>query len=40
MQAQNSLAHRGAVTMVVGAVMFLIYAIVFCSGPFRAPGSK
>ena len=29
MQAQNSLAYRGAGTMVVGAVIFLIYAIVF-----------
>ncbi len=29
MQAQNSLVHRGAVTMVVGAAIFLIYGIVF-----------
>ncbi len=29
MQAQNSLVHRGAVTMVVGAAIFLVYAIVF-----------
>src|SRR6266540_6424215 len=29
MQAQNSLVHRGAVTMVVGAAIFLGYAIVF-----------
>jgi len=29
MQAQNSLVNRGATTMVVGALIFLIYAIVF-----------
>ena len=33
MQAQNSLVHRGAVKMVVGAAIFLVYAIVFL---FRA----
>jgi len=29
MQAQNSLVHRGAVTMVAGAAIFLLYAILF-----------
>lgn len=29
MQAQNPMVHRGALTMVVGAVLFLLYAIVF-----------
>ena len=38
MQAQNSLAHRGAVTMVVGAVMFLVYAIVFLFRAFSGAG--
>lgn len=29
MQVQNSMVHRGAATMLVGAVIFLIYAVVF-----------
>ena len=40
MQAKNSVVHRGAVTMVVGAAIFLIYAIVFFVGAFRASGSS
>src|SRR5713226_9194179 len=38
MQAQNSLTHRGAVTMVVGAAIFLIYAIVFFFRAFSSTG--
>ena len=38
MQAQNSLVHRGAVTMVVGALIFLIYAIVFFFRAFSGAG--
>jgi hypothetical protein len=38
MQAQNSFVHRGAVTMVVGAVIFLIYAIVFLFRAFSGAG--
>lgn len=38
MQALNSLAHRGAVTMLVGAVIFLIYAIVFFFRAFSRAG--
>jgi len=38
MQAQSSLSHRGAVTMVVGAVMFLVYAIVFLFRAFSGTG--
>jgi hypothetical protein len=38
MQAQNSLTHRGAVTMVVGAAIFLIYAIVFFFRAFSSAG--
>jgi hypothetical protein len=38
MQAQNSLVHRGAVTMIVGAVMFLAYAIVFIFRAFSGTG--
>ena len=38
MQAQNSLVHRGAVTMVAGAAIFLIYAIVFFFRAFSGAG--
>jgi len=38
MQAQSSLSHRGAVMMVVGAVMFLGYAIVFLFRAFSGTG--
>ena len=38
MQAQNSLVHRGAVMMVVGAAIFLIYAIVFFFRAFSGDG--
>jgi hypothetical protein len=38
MQAQNSLVHRGAVTMVAGAAIFLIYAIVFFFRAFSGVG--
>jgi len=38
MQAQNSLTHRGAVTMVAGAAIFLIYAIVFLFRAFSSTG--
>ena len=38
MQAQSPLAHRGAVTMVVGALLFLIYAIVFLFRAFSGSG--
>jgi len=38
MQAQDSLVHRGAVTMVVGALIFLVYAIVFCFRAFSGAG--
>jgi hypothetical protein len=38
MQAQNSMVHRGAVTMIVGAVMFLAYAIVFIFRAFSGTG--
>ena len=38
MQAQNSLTHRGAVTMVVGAAIFLAYAIVFFFRAFSSAG--
>jgi len=38
MQAQNSMVHPGAVTMIVGAVMFLAYAIVFIFRAFSGTG--
>src|SRR3970040_2615073 len=38
MQAQNSVVHGGAVTMIVGAVMFLAYAIVFIFRAFSGTG--
>lgn len=38
MQAQDSLTHRGAVTMVVGALMFLVYAVVFLFRAFSGTG--
>lgn len=38
MQAQNSTVHRGAVAMVVGAAIFLVYAIVFFFGAFSGAG--
>ncbi len=38
MQTQDSLVHRGAVTMVVGALIFLVYAIVFCFRAFSGAG--
>jgi hypothetical protein len=38
MQAQNPLVHRGAVTMVVGALIFLGYAVVFFLRAFSGAG--
>ena len=38
MQAKNSSTHRGAVTMVAGAAIFLIYAIVFLFKAFSSTG--
>ena len=38
MQAQSSLSNSGAVTMVVGAVMFLAYAIAFLFRAFSGTG--
>ena len=38
MQAKNSMTHRGAVTMVAGAAIFLIYAIVFLFQAFSSTG--
>ena len=38
MEAQNSLVHRGAVAMVAGAAIFLIYAIVFFFRAFSGVG--
>jgi hypothetical protein len=38
MQAKNSSTHRGAVTMVAGAAIFLIYAIVFLFQAFSSTG--
>ena len=38
MQTHNSLTHRGAVTMVVGAAIFLVYAIVFFFRAFSSAG--
>lgn len=38
MQAQNPLVHRGALTMVVGAALFLLYAIVFFFRAFSGAG--
>lgn len=38
MQALNSLTHRGAVTMLVGALIFLIYAIAFLFRAFSDTG--
>jgi hypothetical protein len=38
MQAKNSSTHRGAVTMVAGAAIFLIYAIVFLFRAFSSTG--
>jgi hypothetical protein len=38
MQAKNSSTHRGAVTMVAGAAIFLIYAIVFLFRAFSGTG--
>ena len=38
MHAQNSVVHHGAVTMAVGAAIFLIYAIVFFFGAFSGAG--
>jgi ABC-type Mn2+/Zn2+ transport system permease subunit len=38
MQAQNSLVNRGALTMVVGAAIFLLYAIVFFFRAFSSTG--
>jgi hypothetical protein len=38
MQAQNSQTQNGAVTMVVGALMFLVYAIVFLFRAFSGTG--
>jgi len=38
MQAQNSLVNRGALTMVIGAAIFLLYAIVFFFRAFSSTG--
>jgi hypothetical protein len=38
MQAQNSQTQRGAVTMVVGALIFLVYAIAFLFRAFSGTG--
>ncbi|TMH60044.1 MAG: hypothetical protein E6H57_21975 [Betaproteobacteria bacterium] len=38
MQTQDSLMRQGAVTMVVGALIFLLYAIVFCFRAFSGGG--
>jgi hypothetical protein len=38
MQAQNSLTQRGAAIMVVGAAIFLLYAIVFLFRAFSSTG--
>jgi len=38
MQAQNPMVHRGALTMVVGAALFLLYAIVFFFRAFSGAG--
>lgn len=38
MQAQNPLVHRGALTMVAGAALFLLYAIVFFFRAFSGAG--
>jgi hypothetical protein len=38
MKTQNSQAQRGAVTMVVGALIFLVYAIVFLFRAFSGTG--
>lgn len=38
MQTQDPLVHRGAVTMVVGAALFLLYAVVFFFRAFSEAG--
>ena len=38
MQAHNSLVNRGALTMVVGAAIFLLYAVVFFFRAFSSAG--
>ena len=38
MHAQNSQTQNGAVTMVVGALIFLVYAVVFLFRAFSATG--
>lgn len=38
MPAQNSLVHSGTMTMVLGAVMFLVYAIIFLVKAFSGTG--
>ena len=38
MQPQNSLVHSGSVTMSIGALMFLLYAIVFLFRAFSGAG--
>lgn len=38
MQAKSSLVHRGALAMVAGAVLFLVYAIVFLFRAFSSAG--
>ena len=38
MQPQNSLVHSGSVTMIIGALMFLLYAIVFLFRAFSGAG--
>lgn len=38
MQTQDPLVNRGAVTMIVGAVLFLLYAVVFFFRSFSGQG--
>ena len=38
MEAHNSLVNRGALTMVVGAAIFLLYAVVFFFRAFSSAG--
>ncbi len=38
MEAHNSLVNRGALTMVVGAAFFLLYAVVFFFRAFSSAG--
>jgi hypothetical protein len=38
MQAQDPLVHRGALTMILGALLFLLYAVVFFLRAFSGGG--